>query len=235
VPRGVVAAAFVGCVVASSLVTVATAAPVDPQAVRAARDAVYDRTSFQRELPGRGEAAVAPTVPPTPEPPPRDEASPGSSVGTLVLWILIAVVGVVLVVWLVTEIGLKRRPLPVSTAPGAAPVDAIAPALPDALLADAEAQAGAGRFAEAIHGLLLATLAELARRARTSVRASWTSREVLARTGLPPIAHSALGELVSAVELSHFGAAAVGPDDFARCRDRYQAFARTYARSAEPA
>jgi hypothetical protein len=95
-------------------------------------------------------------------------------------------------------------------------------------LDDAEKLARAGRFAEAIHALLLETLAALSRAARLAP--SLTSREILARVPLPVRAREALGGLVLAVEISRFGGAEANQGDYRACLDRFHAFLETYHR-----
>ncbi len=91
---------------------------------------------------------------------------------------------------------------------------------------DPEALAAQERFAEAIHIYLLCALVELGRRGKGLVPDSLTSREILRRVHLPPGAGEALGELVRAVEISHFGGADAGRYDYERCRSSFHHFAR---------
>lgn len=97
-------------------------------------------------------------------------------------------------------------------------------------LGDADELARQGRFDEAIHVLLLRTLQELARRLPERLPSSLTSREILSRVRMPDDARSALSVLVGAVEVSHFGAATPGPDEFHQCRHYFQTFAAAYMR-----
>jgi hypothetical protein len=90
----------------------------------------------------------------------------------------------------------------------------------------AEAAAAAGRYGEAIHALLLDTLAALSRAARLAP--SLTSREIVGRVRLAPPAREALAGLVAAVELSHFGGAAPGEADYRACLDRFHVFLESY-------
>jgi hypothetical protein len=81
---------------------------------------------------------------------------------------------------------------------------------------DADALAAEGRFADAIHVLLLRALREVARAGGEFAR-GMTSREVVFRVD-DPAARAALAELVAAVERHEFGARALGAGDFSRCR-----------------
>jgi hypothetical protein len=81
---------------------------------------------------------------------------------------------------------------------------------------DPEALAAQGRFAEAIHALLLRALRGLARALGGFAR-GLTSREILPRApaGAP---RAALEELVGTVERHEFGAQPLSAADFERCR-----------------
>jgi hypothetical protein len=98
---------------------------------------------------------------------------------------------------------------------------------------DADQLAHEGRFADAIHVLLLRTLHELASQSLVRVTPAMTSREVLARVPLLGDARDALAGLVTAVELTWFGDDVPGPDDYARCRQQFQVFATAYRRGAQ--
>jgi hypothetical protein len=95
-------------------------------------------------------------------------------------------------------------------------------------IGDADELARAGRYAEAIHTLLLRTLVELVRATRTRVPASLTSREILGRVPLVPEARAALYTLVATVEVTYFGDEVPGAADYDRCRHDFQAFALAY-------
>jgi hypothetical protein len=147
----------------------------------------------------------------------------------LVLLLRILLVAGLLVLAILAAVWLARR-----LAPGArdGALDDLAAASGPALevrTADAQALAGAGRYGEAIHLLLLETLAALSRAARLSP--ALTSREVLARVALPPPALEALAGLVVAVEVSRFGGAEPGEQDYRACLDRFQAFQAGYRRA----
>jgi hypothetical protein len=86
---------------------------------------------------------------------------------------------------------------------------------------DADRLAREGRFGEAIHALLLRALAELGRSASAP---ALTSREVLRTARLALDARQALGALVSAVELVHFGAKPAGAAEYAACAAEYRRF-----------
>lgn len=98
----------------------------------------------------------------------------------------------------------------------------------DKPLDDADELARAGRYAEAIHTLLLRTLHELARSAMVRVERSHTSREILGRVPLAPDAREALSVLITYVELTHFGDDPAGAADYAKCREQFNRFATAF-------
>lgn len=135
--------------------------------------------------------------------------------------VLLGVVGVLALVSLARAISGRRRavlaPLKVATGP-------VAPRLEDVPLEEFEALAAAGRFDEAVHLLLLRSMAAVARTVE-ALPISLTSREVLARARLPAGAAAELGGIVDAVETSRFGGRPVGRGGFEACRERYRRFA----------
>ncbi|SRR6266568_3530779 len=90
--------------------------------------------------------------------------------------------------------------------------------------------AAEGRFAEAIHALLLDTLAALAGAAQLAP--SLTSREIVSHARLGPAARAALADLVAAVEVSYFGGATPGAGEYQACTARFQTFLATYRSGA---
>jgi hypothetical protein len=140
----------------------------------------------------------------------------------LLLWTALAVLAVLAVLWLARRLAAPPRDVELPAEGAAAPVE-----IP---IASAEALAAAGRWAEAIHSLLLETLSALARAAR--IAPSLTSREILQRVALPTEAREALSGLVLAVELSRFGGAPAGEADYRACLSRFHAFLDTYRRGA---
>lgn len=141
----------------------------------------------------------------------------------VLLWTAFGVVVVLAATWLVRRLAPSARDdAPLAEAPPAAP--------PHVPIAPAEALAAEGRYGEAIHALLLETLAALSRAARLAP--SLTSREIVARVRMPAAARDALSALVDAVEVSWFGGAAPGEADYRRCLDRFRAFLDGYRSAA---
>ena len=154
------------------------------------------------------------------------------SIAQILIWVLLAVIAVILAMWAVQRFwGYADDPaLEAEVERGkSGDVDVAAAIKP---LGDAEALARQGHFDAAIHTLLLRTLEELARGLRAGVPHSFTSREILARVTMPAPAREALGELVGAVELCHFGDREPGQSDYQRCRAHFERFAQAYVAGA---
>jgi len=96
-----------------------------------------------------------------------------------------------------------------------------APVLDARVLADAESLAAEGRYAEAIHALLLRVLEALGRDDPGRVRRSMTSREIAAALPLAPAPRAALGALVAEVERSLFGGSMPGRPEYEACLRGY--------------
>jgi hypothetical protein len=93
------------------------------------------------------------------------------------------------------------------------------------LLADADRLAAEGRFAEAVHLLLLRSIEDLHGRRPRAVRPALTARDIAALEALPASARPAFRSIAEVVERSLFGGAAVDAAAFARCRASYEDFA----------
>lgn len=172
---------------------------------------------------------------PTPEPPPpprqRANLQPFelSDLGQFALIVVVAALVVYALFSLAT-----RRPAPRKGALRKGAVVARAAPAPEApteeALADAESRARAaareGRYAEAIHILLLGAIGHLRERDARATARSLTSREILdrvfGRDGSPE-GRRALAALVLAVEISRFGGRAADFEAFTRCHEAYQA------------
>ena len=94
------------------------------------------------------------------------------------------------------------------------------------VLDEAERLAADGRFADAVHALLLHGLGILRGRLGTKVAAALTSREILALSDLPAAGHETLSDLVARVELTYFGERAASAEDYLICRGLFEDFAR---------
>lgn len=93
------------------------------------------------------------------------------------------------------------------------------------LLAQADALAADGLYAEAAHLLLLRSVEDIQKRQPKALRVSLTTREISALKAIPDSARPAFARIGRVVERSLFGAASVDASDFAQCRQAYEAFA----------
>ena len=93
------------------------------------------------------------------------------------------------------------------------------------LLSEADALAGQGRFAEAIHLLLFRSIHDIDERRPAVVRPALTSRDIAGLEEIPPQPRSAFQRLVMAVERSLFAGRSLGSDDWSDCRSAYEEFA----------
>ncbi|HEY1541765.1 MAG TPA: DUF4129 domain-containing protein [Xanthobacteraceae bacterium] len=108
----------------------------------------------------------------------------------------------------------------------AAAADETAPAPGGDALAAADAMSREGRFVEAMHFLLLQSLADIREQLRETFADSLTSREILRGARLDPAGRSSLREIIAAVERTYFGGYPARGDDYAACRRSFDALRR---------
>ena len=94
-----------------------------------------------------------------------------------------------------------------------------------AWLNEADVLAAQGRFAEAIHHLLVRSVEDIARRRPRLVRPALTSRELAASDAIPPSARDLFAGIARLVEKSLFGGRPVDAQDWDRARTAYADFA----------
>ncbi|WP_300973359.1 DUF4129 domain-containing protein [Sphingomonas sp. LHG3406-1] len=94
-----------------------------------------------------------------------------------------------------------------------------------AWLDEADALAREGRFAEAVHCLLLRSVDDMARRRPDAVRPAMTSRELARSSLLPERARGLFAGLARTVEQSLFGGRPVAEPGWREARDAYAQFA----------
>jgi len=109
----------------------------------------------------------------------------------------------------------------------AAATDETTPAPGADALAAADAMSREGRFVEAMHFLLLQSLADIREQLRETFADSLTSREILRGARLDPAGRSSLREIIAAVERTYFGGYPARGDDYAACRRNFDALRRT--------
>jgi hypothetical protein len=215
------------------------AGAIPPAEVRARARAALEDPRFQRALPSHDESAdpkrrrgADETGAPGGGDDPLDVSLPvlgaGAVLGTVIFIVLLVVAGVLIVGWIGRELLARRRGAEPRTSPEAeaSPASTGERAL---VFDDASRLAGQGRYAEAVHALLLAAIRHFAERSRTAIQPSRTSRELVRLLPLGPEAREAFAELVRTVELSLFGGADVGPEDYERNLARFQALTRRTA------
>lgn len=165
---------------------------------------------------------------------PRDPREPLPTfelpeIAIVIFWVVAGVFILVLVVALVRAfLGRDRTPKEKKAAAPAA--RGAASAVPAIAFDDADRLAQEGRYAEAIHVLLLRTLASLAERG-TGLADSWTSREVVRDAPLAAEARGMLSGIVDAVEVSRFGFVVPDAAAYAECRARFERLAAVPARA----
>jgi len=94
-----------------------------------------------------------------------------------------------------------------------------------AWLREADALAAEGRYADAVHVLLIRSVDDIARRRPRLVRPGLTSRELGAAGAVPPRARTLFAGIAALVERSLFGGRSVDAEDWARARADYADFA----------
>ncbi|MFL6195792.1 MAG: DUF4129 domain-containing protein [Thermoanaerobaculia bacterium] len=153
--------------------------------------------------------------------------SAGVVLGKVIFIVLLIVVLVLLAGWIVQGMAFRRREA--SEEAGADGSGEAAAAEPEPAFEDASRLAAEGRYAEAVHALLLAAIRHFAERARVTIQPSRTSRELVRLLPLGPDAREAFAELVRTVELSLFGGAPVAAEDYERSLARFRALTRRSA------
>ncbi|MCP4291339.1 MAG: hypothetical protein GY780_05830 [bacterium] len=88
-------------------------------------------------------------------------------------------------------------------------------------IADPAELAKQGNFTGAIHALLLRSLVLTGNHIDSSWPRSLTSREILRHEKLPADAQQDLGQLISRVEVYHFGGLNPGENDYHSCQEIY--------------
>jgi len=94
---------------------------------------------------------------------------------------------------------------------------------------EVERLAAAGRYSEAIHLLLLQSIAFAIATTSAIVRPAATGRELVNQLPIPDDSRSALRRLVRAVEWCHFGGAEATREQYEACRADFRAIAGSRA------
>ncbi len=97
---------------------------------------------------------------------------------------------------------------------------------PEQVLAAADDLAHQGRFVDAMHVLLLQSLADIRRYLGEQHADSLTSREILRSTKLSDAGREPLRDIIARVEWTYFGRHPAEREDYAACRASFDALAR---------
>jgi hypothetical protein len=143
---------------------------------------------------------------------------------TPLLWVLVAVLALVLLYYFVPAFARWVDNLPfrrkadddAESSIGLAEAGAAR-----ALLAEADALAAEGRFAEAVHLLLYRSVEDIEGRRPGLVKPAMTSRDLAEARDLPSVARGAFSRIARAVEISLFGGRAIDAGAWDQCRSAY--------------
>lgn len=150
---------------------------------------------------------------------PRETPLPSFQIPPAVFWGAVILAAAILVYFIVREVSghlMPARRGGWDEADGTAQPTAGSEGAAATVAADALAREG--RFVEAMHELLLQSLAAIRRWRGAEIADSLTSREILRRVPLSEAARSPLGDLVARVEWSYFGRHPAGPAEYQSCR-----------------
>jgi hypothetical protein len=151
----------------------------------------------------------------------------GAALGKLLFIVLLVVAVVLLGGWIFGAASRRwRRPEEAVVQEGEEPA---AERVREPVFDDAARLAAEGRYAEAVHALLLAAIRHFAARSRVAVEPSRTSRELVRLLPLGAETRAAFSDLVRTVELSLFGGASVSREEYERSLARFQDLTRRAA------
>jgi hypothetical protein len=149
------------------------------------------------------------------------------------LWSVIGCLALLLIWLIITRIRSgewrtpfkKRRPRQVAI--DAPPEEEWAPDAAPARewLAEADALAARGLYAEAVRHLLFRSVEDIKAKRPTLVRPSLTSRELAGASGIPSVARMLFARIAAQVERSLFGGRSLNADDWQTARAAYADFA----------
>lgn len=194
--------------------------PAQAEEIRRAVQSARNSLKFQTDLPDPAPVKEGRDV--------RPRRSFWSSSGSflsegsaqVLMWLALAL-AVGAIVWSMKDMwGKEKKFKPAEEAPY--PAASAAVARMDRAQAGADDLARNGDFAGAMHMLLLQSVSELRRRLKVAIAASLTSREIWARTSLPPEGKEVFGDIIGRVEISWFGSHQPNQDDYLACRRSFE-------------
>src|SRR5579864_221876 len=204
--RGVVGSCIASLLLLSFLITAGAAGATVEKIDTARTDAIH-KLDLQLDFP-------KPTTPPEP----INWGHWNFEIPPVFLWALLGLL-IALALWWLREPLLSLRLQRRAKRPEVTSESTVGEETAEAgLAASADALARAGRYAEAIHELLLQSLTEIRAGLQEQFADSLTSREILRSTSLASEGRRALAEIIGRVEWSHFGRRDVGEADYLACR-----------------
>lgn len=157
---------------------------------------------------------------------------PDAPYARIFLWTVIAIAAAALIWMAYQRIRYGEWRLPRRRSSRGTPTDMVEEAAwaPEAAparawLNEADALAAQGRYAEAVHHLLVRSVEDIARRRPRLVRPALTSRELAASDAIPPPARDLFAGIARLVEKSLFGGRPVDVQDWETARTAYADFA----------
>jgi len=146
------------------------------------------------------------------------------------LWVGVAIVGALVVIWLVRRLSGYQGDTRARTDGEASDDVDEGRVVADLgrLRASAQELASQGRYAEAIHALLLLTINELREKRARVVAPAFTSREIVSTLKMPPDALRALSTLVDSVEITLFGGRSASRAHYDACLAEFDRFAAAW-------
>jgi hypothetical protein len=143
-----------------------------------------------------------------------------------VLWVIIAIALGILLYAFRDMIPILRMGRGGAWSGGESTPDEVKARAPAAVLGAADELAAAGRFVEAMHVLLLQSLADIRARLDEQFADSLTSREILRSTKLSDTGRHSLRDIVNRVEWTYFGEHPADRTDYDACRASFNALAQ---------
>jgi hypothetical protein len=213
--RAVFLAPAFALIAALALSSVAAAAPRSIAQIEAESKAAASRLDLQQDLPDRVSRQLdLQSELPKDDPPPKWNLRFPREL----LWALFGV-GLILLLYALKDVipafgtgegRWSEEPTPdaASATNGAAAAAAVA----------ADELASQGRYAEAMHVLLLQSLGDIRRRLDARFADSLTSREILQAIPLSDAGRASLHDIIARVERTYFGQYPAGAEDYQACR-----------------
>ena len=143
-----------------------------------------------------------------------------------VLWVIIAIAFGILLYTFRDMIPILRAQQGGAWGDDEATPEEIKARAPATVLGAADELAAAGRFVEAMHVLLLQSLADIRARLDEQFADSLTSREILRSTKLSDAGRGSLRDIVNRVEWTYFGEHPADKSDYDACRASFNALAQ---------